>query len=323
MRKGEKALLMLGSSLLTAILMIAWPVREPLAVETEIIQHGELIQTVLMNGIVCHGDQQPCISLRSGRIKRVLVEQGQEISKGELLFQLDTAAEEQALSALYQHRFAQRAALNQLDSAASALLLQSELEWQSLESQLLAGIEAAQIRAPADGLMEAVYVQESEYVSEAALLGTAHGTGLQIAASFGTAEGNAIPFGAAGMATSGRKSAPVYLAQKTSADESGMQTFLFEIVGETKPDEWRVGDMVRVEVTKSMPLSGSLIPLSAVSADGTVWTIQNGQAKAQSISLGECSRTHAVADAAWANETVILDPDAYGLTDGMAVQEKK
>lgn len=323
MRKGGKALLMLGCSLLTAILMITWPVREPLAVKTEIIQHGELIQTVLMNGIVCHRDQQPCISFRSGRIKRVLVEQGQEISKGELLFQLDTAAEEQALSALYQQRFAQRAALNQLDSAASALLLQSELEWQNLESRLLAGIEAAQIRAPVDGVMEAVYVQENEYVSEAALLGTVHGTGLQIAASFSTAEGNAIPFGATGMATTGRMHVPVYLTEKTSADESGMQTLLFEIVGETKPDEWQVGDMVRLEVTKNRNVSGSLIPLSAVSMDGTVWTIQNGQAKAHSFFLGECSRTHAVADAAWEFETVILDPDAYVLTDGMAVQEKK
>lgn len=322
MRKSKKALLMLGGSMLIAILMIAWPAKQPLAVSTEVIQYGDLVQTVLMNGVVCHRDQQPCISLRSGRIKRVLVERGQQIRQGELLFQLDTAAEEQALSAMYRQSFNQTTALGQLDSAASALLLQNEIDWQQLESQLMAGVEAAQIRASSDGVMGAVYVRENEYVPEGAQLGMTHSHGMQIAVSGGAAEGNVMPLDTVGAATIRGQTFPVRLERKTSVDENGMQMFLFDAIDENEWNEWQVGESVRIEAVKMTPVSGALIPLSAVSADGSVWTIQNGRAQKRNIFFGESNRTHIVADAVWTNQTVILEPDTYELTEGMLIQEK-
>ena len=98
--------------------------------------------------------------------------------------------------------------------------------------------------------------------------------------------------------------------------------FLFDAIDENECTEWQIGDPARVEAAKKMSVAGALIPLSAVSYDGDVWTIENGRAKKRSIFLGKSNRTHIVTDAEWTNHTVILEPDTYKLTEGMLVQEK-
>jgi len=323
MRNGKKGLLMLGCSLLTAVLMIGWPVKETLNVETAVVQRGELVQTLLMSGQVCYSDQQPCISLKSGRIAKVFVEQGQEISKGDLLFKLDSAAEERALASLHEKKYAQKTAIAHLDGTVSAFTLQNELEWLNAEKLLLEGIAASQIRAEADGIMEAVYVQEGEYVPEMTLLGTLHGAGLYIAASAYAGEANHILPDAAAVVSAGQENIPVRLVKKMNGDEARTQIFCFEAIKENGLNALSAGDMVRLEVTKNTEPISALIPISAIDADDRVWVVQNGKAYSRSITLGEYSRTHAAAELTWVGETVILHPETYDLVDGTAVQVKK
>ena len=54
MSKGSKAMLMLIGSIMTAVLLLAWPYGAQTEVDTAVIQSGDLIQTVLLNGMVTH-----------------------------------------------------------------------------------------------------------------------------------------------------------------------------------------------------------------------------------------------------------------------------
>jgi len=171
--------------------------------------------------------------------------------------------------------------------------------------------------------MEAVYVQEGEYVAEMTLLGTAHGTGVQIMASAYESANDGIYPGAAAVASIGNTSVPVQLATRSFANEAGMQTFCFELMEETDQTGLRAGDEVKLEVTEEIHPLSALIPLAAIDAEERVWIVENGKAYAKKITLGEHSRTHASAELAWADETVILHPDAYNLENGTAVRVKK
>lgn len=320
MRKGGKALLMLLSSVCTAALMMLWPVKPLTEVETAVVQRGDLVQSVLLNGMVRYAQEQPCISLKSGIVSDVYVRAGQTIQRGDLLFKLDTTVEEQALAALYEMRHAQQKAFAELDGAVSALALQNELEWRTSEAQLVASIEASQIRASADGIMEAVYVKAGDLVAETALLGMTHGKGRQIVSSAYAGSVSGISPGTAAIAKQGSNSVPAVLSQMGAADASGMQTLLFELMQE---DAFDVGDTVQIELITSVQPSGALVPLAAIDADGLIWVVEDDKACSREIEPGECSRTHTRADESWTNQTVILYPEQYDLKDGQPVRVKK
>lgn len=323
MRKGKKALLMLGGSVLTAVLMIAWPVSGSPQVETAVVQSGELIQSVQINGMARYRQEQPCISLKSGVISRVYARAGQPVQRGELLFQMDTQAEEQALSSLYEMRHAYETALRQLDGAVTALTLQKQLEWQSRETQLLASINASHIRAAADGVVEAVYVQEGEYAAEKTLLGITRGCDMQIAASVFAADVPGLSLGAAAVARNGSQQIPLVLSKISPLDDNGMLTLCFEAGDEAGLDGFCNGETVEVELIAGMQSEGALIPIAAVDADGMVWVVEKGRAYHREIVLGECNRFCASAEPSWVEQRVVLHPETYHLKDGMPVQVEK
>lgn len=321
MRKGKKSLLMLLCSVCTAVLMMLWPVKPVMKVQAAVVQRGELVQSVLLSGTVRYAQEQPCISLKNGVISDVHVSTGQTVRQGDLLFSLDTAAEEQALASLYEMKYAYLEALAGVDTPIAALTLQTELEWQQQEMQLMAGIEASQIRAVMDGVMDAVYVEEGDFVAETTLLGLTRGTGRQIAAVAYTGDIGGIYPGAAAMAKRGGKSFSVTLKRiEAAADASGFQMLYFEPLDESALSECRAGEAVQVELATQVHPVSALIPLSAIDADGKVWLIEDGKAYAYEVSLDEYSRTYASADLDWAGCTMILYPEQYNLNDGIPVR---
>lgn len=315
MQRGKKALLLLACSLCTAALMALWPQQDVLEVETAVVGRGELVQSLLLSGTVQYANQQPCVSLKNGVVRQVYVAVGQQVKSGELLFSLDTSAEEQALAMLYEQRYAQQAALVGLEDAAVALAVQSQLELTTMEAQLLAAIEASQIRATADGIVQAVYVHQGESVMENTLLGAVRGTELEVVASAAAAQIIHQPPGTAAVGKSG-KQMPVPLALK----QSSAQTLSFQILNDT---DWKAGDRVEVELVTNVLPECALVPLAAVSLDGTVWYIEDGRACGAALQMDQHSRRYGAATPEWAGRTVILYPDQHELAQGMAVKGAK
>ena len=175
--------MLLAGSVAAAVWMAAAPVKNGIHVETTVIQPGELVQTVWLNGIVGYTDEQPYVSLKTGKINSIYVQSGDTVSEGDLLFQMDTTAESQALSELYETCYQKKRAISSLNEAVSALQKQAELEWHQLEAQFKASIEAGQIRAARNGVVDAIYVKEGDLVNECTLLGISRGEEKQVAVS--------------------------------------------------------------------------------------------------------------------------------------------
>ena len=318
-RKGKGSLFCIGISLIAAVLIISYPIAVPLEVEAEAVRSGELVQTYLISGTVCE-EQYPCITPLGGRISQVLAKPGTFVTEGELLFKLDTTAQEQALAELYELRFACAAASSALEPITAAYTAQAEQEWFALENQLLSLVEASCIRAPYEGVMSAVYVKEGETVTETAVLGLVGCNDLQIQSEVMTTALISNTPEKAWIVSENQQLVPLVLKSRLPSEPT--QKLVFEFADKKDQAMFRHGETVCLEVVETVVKADALIPLAAFDAQNDVWCIRDNKATRKQAQMGECSRTHASADAEWANETVILQPDRYALKEGMEVRIK-
>ena len=302
MRKGRRALLMLGCSMAAALLMILWPLEKGIEVETGVIQRGQLVESVVVNGMVRYEGEQPLFSLKNGIVNHVYVQPGQQVQQGELLFKMDTTSEEQALAALYEWKHA----LSGINSAVGVLTLQNEWEIQSNMANLLASIEASCIRAPQNGVMEAVYAKEGEYSSETTLLGMIRGSEKQLTASAVSTQMTGVTAGNPASAKINQQTFPVILTEISPPDSNGLQTLVFEAGSSDVLREISSGERAEIEILTNAKSVSALIPLSAIDPEGGVWVVENGRAYQRKIKLDRCSSTQASAEVEWADQRVIL-----------------
>ena len=209
------------------------------------------------------------------------------------------------------------------EEEASALFLQNQLEWQSLEKQLKLSVEASQIRALSDGIMNEVYVQEGQYVEASALLGMMHGSNVQIAATINAYDAFGLSSETTAVAVIENISVPVILVRKSGPDKQGTQTLWFKPLNEEAIKNLQTGDYARLEITQKTNPVSALIPFSAVDPDEQIWIVENGKAYALQIETNECNRTHIRAELGLVGKSVILHPEQYELKNGMPVRVMK
>ncbi len=323
MPKAKASLWVILTSALTVAVLFLLPYTPAVPVRTAEAHRGDLLRSVLLSGVVSYESQQPCVNAQAGQVARVHVKAGQRVRAGELLFSMDTSAQEAALASLEQARYAQRAALGQQEAVVSALAVERELAWQEQERQLRQSIEAASIRAGMDGILDAVYAVEGEWVEAASLLGSVRDTAKCVIAqarqtlavcpgTVAALEGRERALGAAVLSRVGAPDA-----------ESGTQRLVFLPASQEQLARCETGETVTVEVLVETVADCVLAPLSAVATDGRIWYVEDG--KARSEAPGELKRNgESVAlDATWEGRQVILLPDNARLSEGCAVKEAK
>lgn len=321
MQKGKTALLLLGLSAAASVMMMTWPGPKPMEVETAVIGCGELVQMIVLQGETVYGGQQPCICPSAGRISRIYVQEGQRVQAGDLLFKMDTSREEQALSALYENRFTYSSALSGLDEIAQTFGMQREQEWQNAEAGLLQAIVLAQIRAADDCVVETIYLQEGDWAAGGALLGLLRGSELKAAAAVSVRETFPFERGDAALVRTAEGTFPVQYEKRMLSEDGTMQTLCFGFQGE--PVDILPGEHAVIEIAHSCEPSTALAPLAAFDANGNVWRIKNGKAFSSEPAFGKSNHAYAAVGMDWVNETVILHPDFYDLSEGTRVQVKK
>ena len=320
MSKGSKAMLMLIGSIMTAVLLLAWPYGAQTEVDTAVIQSGDLIQTVLLNGMVTHVQEQRYVAMRDGTISDIYVVPGQTIHKGDLLIKIDATEEEKALAQIYEAKFLQNIALKKMtDSAAN--VIQNELALSQQETRLRTSIELSYLRAQADGEMSAVYVQKGQRIYGSTLMGISYAEGIQIVAE--TSGFTMFNIGSKAVARNGSKEITLLLKEISAAEESGKQLLVFEVIEEARIQEFRAGETVSIELTIDVQPEKALFPLSAVDSNEMVWFVEDQKVFHQKMTFDEMNREFAASDAKWAGKQVILQPDRYDLQDGMEVRVKK
>lgn len=319
MRRGKQAVLLLAGSVAAAVWMAAAPVESGIHVETAVVQPGELIQSVRMNGTVQYIDEQPYISLKAGKISGVYVQPGDTVREGDLLFQMDIASETQDLAELYQNRYQNIQAIAGLNEAASALSRQAELEWQQLETQLKAAIEAGQIRAAQNGVVDTVYVKVGDWVNNGNVLGVSRGSEKQVVATIRSADAKLMTVGSKALVETGGQTLPAVVSQIQPSFENE-----FSVIGiapeNTALDSFTVGKTVQIEVITAAKYSDALMPLAAAAEDGSVWVVAEGKVEKKKFEWTLCGRTHAQAAKEWAGERVVLYPERHQLKESMSVQ---
>jgi len=321
LKRGTIAAYMFAGSICAALIIHLWPERTAVQVETVQIQSGPLVRTVLLDGVVSCEQEQACFSPKQGTVAAVYVKEGQQVACGDLLFQLDTSAEEAALARLYRMRYDYQSVLNQLDLSAEATVLQAQLEWNTTERQLVAGISASQIRAHMDGTVETIAVEKGALVSGAQVLGVIHGNDKVIKAQAYTEDVRETSSGAAAVVKTAEGVYPLVLKDKKNLPENpDFQIVYFEPAEQAGIDHFHAGRKLTVELVRDTEDCEALIPLEAIDSDGNVWYIQSGKAYSGQVEAKSFNRTHAAGEKEWSGRKVILYPDRFQLENGMRVQ---
>lgn len=322
MPKAKASLLMLLTTALTVTVLFLMPFVPKIAVRSAVVQEGTVVRTTLLTGAVAYQQQQLCLSPASGVIRRVYVHAGETVQKGDLLFSLDTTAQENALAALYrqQHALSHVVSANGASAALAGNSALAQQEW-----QLRAAIQAAQIRAGANGVVETLYAQEGMPVSIGALLGNIRGSEKCIVVADGGSEAAGLSNGAAAALTiRGADAGPVWLSSCTvpALDNSAERLLTFLPQSQEQLSGLRIGERVMVEAVLETIPGCVPIPAAAVDAQNQVWFIQDGRAEKEQLETSRRSAEAVAAPLEWAGRSVILLPDAAKLTEGCAVKEE-
>lgn len=331
MRKTKASLVMIAATAITVATLFLLPFTPREAVHTVIIGRGDLVKTTLLEGAISYEAQQPCIALSAGRVSRVNVRQGQRVQKGELLFSMDTAAEEEALSALALLKYEREQAAQSAEAVALIeAVSQSDWSLRQTEAELKARIAAGQIRANADGVVGGVYVEEGSYVSAMDVLGAVHAEQKCVVASMrATTAVNTMLGDVAAVRSAAEKELGLAVlsgAEQPTVDAATagfVQQCVFTMEEPQTLAGVEVGERVTLELLREAAKDQPLAPLSAIGANDLLWVVIDGKAYPQKVEVGSRNGQYAVVDEALLGSQVILLPDSLSLYPGCPVKEAK
>lgn len=321
MSRAKASLLMMVTAAATAFMLLTWPVEEQLLVYTVQVQPGELVQSFQTAGVVNYAQLQPCISPKTAKVAAVHVSAGQRVEKGDLLFSLDTSAEEKALAALQQTIHDQQEALEEAEPSAAAMAQYFSMEWVEKETKLRAMIDHSAIRAELSGTVEAVYVQEGSYALAQDVLGVVRGEEKCIEVTASAAEWAGIKLGTAAVVE--ENSGQIHTARLSliHAPEETHQAAVFQSIHPDEWMDWPVGQRMTIQVLKDIVPAEALIPLQAVDENRCVWYVENGTACCEKVDVSLRNAEFVAEGSRWAGRRVILSPQLDLLQQGMAVRE--
>ena len=100
MSRTKASFVMIMVTAVTVTTLFLLPFTPRLAVCTVVAQQGDLVRTLVLEGMVRYRQEQTCLSLFQGVVNGVYVQAGQAVHRGDLLFSLDTEQQEAQLESL-------------------------------------------------------------------------------------------------------------------------------------------------------------------------------------------------------------------------------
>lgn len=319
MARARASLWMIGMTLATVAVMLLWPVSSEMEVITVEVHAGEFLQTTLLSATVVYENEQVIVSGMDGKIHTVHVTPGQSVKKDQLLFSLDTSAEEEMLSYVMNVRQKQL----QAEGTLAVLAAQETTVLLEKETQLRAKIEAAHIRAWQDGWVDQVYVQAGEYAQTAQLLGVVRGEKLCVKAisdleTFKNARIGSVAVvrkedRVVGSASLQALEAPVM----NNMSGKIVQEAVFALVAD---EVLEAGDRLTLEMITNRVEAEALIPKAAVSSHNEVWIVDDGCVTPAKVDVSVRNDAWVLAGRELCGKTVVLLPDQFELAAGCTVK---
>ncbi len=332
MPKTKASLLVLAATAITVATLFLLPFTPKVAVRTAVVERGALSRTTLLEGIVSYQDEQPCVSYQAGRVSAVHVRQGQRVHAGDLLFSMDTSAEEAALASISQMLYEQEKLLSGFEraDALAAAVLQSTWDARKTEGELRASIASKQVRAAADGVVAGVYADAGDYVPALSVLGAVRGENRCVTAVNrvgGAVE--AIPGTVADIKDASGKQLGLATLVSMGVPQADTQTSQYVQTLTFLPSEdgalaqAEIGGRVTVEMLLDSSAGATLAPVAAVGKGDRVWIVANGVASPVEIDVSRRNEQYVSVPETLAGQRVILLPDEYALYAGCSVKEAK
>lgn len=319
MPRRRASLWMILITLATVITLFLLPFTPRTAVHTVMVERGDLLRTLTLEGTVGYRHQQICAALSAGMVEKVYVQPGQQVQKGDLLFAMDVSAQLEMLASLNCNQYARQQEAEWLAA------------WQSdagTEWELRAQIEGAKIRADRDGVVRSVYVEQGDALAAAGLLGVVSGEEKCVSALTYSQDIQGIQAGAAALLITQAQSGAATLCMlgapewNEGTSQSTQQLTFMPLHQDTLADT-EIGDPVETELLVQCMEDVALIPIGAVDNQGRIWVVEDGKATPQVIDINQRNKNYVAADQKLAGARLILQPDAYSLWAGCPVKEAR
>ena len=318
MSKARLSLLVMMLTGMIVLMLLTRPYTPAVAVRTTVVKTGELVKSMRLSGTVGYSEQQLCISPYDGRISHVHVQQGQRVRAGELLFQLDTEAEEQLLAELLQMNYQQKNGLPRLDASVGSFLSAKDVDWLKTQLELKQRIQLAGIRSEADGVVEMVQVRNGELVPAKQIIGVVRGDQkcVRTAAVLPALKIESV----AVMIQNGTELGMAFLERMEHTESDQLVFVPFHEAALSNVD---AGDVVAVEAVTESWNNVSLIPLAAVSETEEVWVVRDGRAYPAKIDISKRNDDYVALAPDWEGETLVLLPDMLSMSEGCRVKTEE
>lgn len=316
MPRAKGALVMMGITAMIVLMLFMRPYTPALNVRMTVAQKGDLIMTERFYGTVGYERQQLCLSPLNGRVSRIYGSAGQQVQKGELLLQLDTAQEEIQLARLLQGAQTQREWL--VDREESAVVALQALEFSQTQEELRMRIALSAVRAEMDGRIEALYPLEGDIVSQGSLLGIVHNDRKCVRVEAGEWSGKE---GQAAVLRQGQTVLGAAVLDRVELNQAAnAPQLLFVPIEEGTLEHIQPGVAVIVEMILEQWNDKALVPITAVTEENKIWVIREGRAQPVSVEVSGRNEHYAALSQEWIGEKLILLPDELDLTEGRKVK---
>ena len=323
MSRTKASFCVIAATIITVMALFFSPQPVPVMLRTAVIQHAPLQQTCMLQGSVINADIQYLIAPFAGLVENVYVEAGDPVSGDELLIQLDTTSEQQALSQLQNQRHLIDTCIEPFDSGVLPAFAEQLLKWDSTGEQLLAMMKAKQIRASASGIISNLYVSPGQYVTQGMLLGETCGHDRCVTALW---TGDPYRPPRQGMEAwwctdDGNHVGKLRLEAVKVVSETpqlSLQLVFCPMNGEALPD---TGSKVPVQLILDTQPATALMPLEAIADDGSIYLIRDGRVCREHIVYGKSNNKFIQVPEMLLGLRVLLEPNLTSCIEGGCVKE--
>lgn len=247
-------------------------------VETATVCLGTVERVLALSGRVRYETEYGALAPSTGLVAEVYVRPGQRVSAGQALFRMDGTAQEAAVTACLARGESISGALpTELTGTAEAL---QSAAWENLAASQLA-LEALTVRAQVDGLVQQVNVTAHSGVTAGTLAMALSGEQQQVVASAALRDAEKLqPGQRARILVQGveQAQATVESIGAAATDASTGQVTCQVTLALDQRLELPLGAQVEAEVELLRAENVTVVPLQALSQEGSVWWIADGRA---------------------------------------------
>ena len=266
--------------LLPWMTMSSLPTESPAKVHLTQVSIGAVEQIIAVSGRIRYESEYAAISPVTGIVDQIYVRAGDSVSAGQALFRLDASAEEAALSAAYAAQSnAEASAVAALASLPTQVDL-TALTGQSTAEEAQARLNAMTVRAQADGQVLQVSVSERGGVMAGTAAVLLSATRQRILCTAVIRDAEQVQIGQRARLLSGGVTACMATVREVGPAQTDSLTgqTVAEIV--LTPDanlSLPLGAAVDAEIILAGQDAVTVLPLTALTDDGTVWWAAEGR----------------------------------------------